>query len=108
VIGFLGLATYVFTAVFVYMSEKDLEHNTTGAKKGQTSSAYIHAPETPPVLPPIDRTSGSSKRSVSLEVFPKNGLAEVDLERQAESQILEPAKSDAPKDRKKPRMILFN
>jgi hypothetical protein len=107
VIGFLGLATYVFTAVFVYMSEKDLEHNITGAKKGQTSSAYIHAPETPPVLPPIDRTSGSSKRSVSIKFFPKNGLAEVDLERQAE-QTSKPVKSDAPKDRKKPRMILFN
>ncbi|KAF3035604.1 hypothetical protein E8E11_001477 [Didymella keratinophila] len=108
VIGSLGLATYVFTAVFVYMSEKDLEHNITDAKEGQTLSAHIQAPETPPVLPPLDRTSGNDKGTVSFEVFRKDGFVEIDLERQSETHTLGPAKSDAPKDRKKPRMILFN
>jgi hypothetical protein len=57
VIGFLGLATYVFTAIFVYVSEKDLEHHVTGAKNNRTPGAYINASGTPPVLPPIGRAS---------------------------------------------------
>jgi len=108
VIGFLGLATYVFTAIFVYMSEKELEHHVTGAKKDQTPGAYIHAPETPPALPPIDRTSDSSKGSVSFEVFRKDGFVEVDLERQTGLQASNPAIPASTKNRKKPRMILFN
>lgn len=109
VVGFLGLATYVFTAVFVYMSEKDLEHHVTGAaKKGPTPSAYFHAPASPPVLPIIDRTSSSSKGSVSFEQFRKDGFVEIDLERQAGTETLDSTKRDEPKDRKKPRMILFN
>ena len=107
-IGFLGLATYVFTAVFVYMSEKDLEHHVTGAKTGQTPSAYVDTPTTPPVLPLIDRTSASSKASVSFEVFRKDGFVEVDLERRAVTETSGSTQSDAPKNRKKPRMILFN
>lgn len=107
-VGFLGLATYIFTAVFVYLSEKDLEHHIISAKIGGTPSAHTHTPKTPPVLPPIGRTSESSKRSVSFEAFRKDGFVEVDLKRQTGSQISQPAKADAPKDRKKPRMILFN
>ncbi|KAL1656791.1 hypothetical protein SLS61_000587 [Didymella pomorum] len=108
VIGFLGLATYVFTAIFVYVSEKDLEHHVTGAKNNRTPGAYINASGTPPVLPPIGRASANSKASVSFEVFSEDGFVEVDIERQAVTQTSKSAQSDAPKNRKKPRMILFN
>lgn len=106
VIGFLGLATYVFTAVFVYMSEKDLEHHVTGAmKKDQNADACLHAPTWLPVLPTMDRTCGSSTGSVSFEQFRKDGF---DLEHQAGIQMPDPTKQDRSKGRKKPRMILFN
>lgn len=107
VIGFLGLATYVFTAVFVYMSEKDLEHHVPGTnKRSQTPDDFLRA--APPVLPAIERTSDCSKRTVSFEQFRKDGFVDIDLESQAEVEMSKPRWSNAPKDRKKPRMILFN
>lgn len=109
VVGLLGLTTYIFTAVFVYMSEKDLEHHVTGvAKKGQTIHTHLQGPESPPLLPMIDRTSGSSNACVSFEQFRKDGFVDIDLEHQAELQTSGPTITDVQKDRKKPRMILFN
>jgi hypothetical protein len=109
VIGSFGLATYVFTAVFVYMSEKDLEHHITGATNGdQILKTYLHAPALPPALPTIDRIARSSRGSVSFEQFRKDGFVKIDLEQKAGTETHDLMKQGGPQDRKKPRMILFN
>lgn len=110
VIGFLGLATYIFTAIFVYMSEKDLEHHiaTTRRIENEKHDTYSHAPESPPILPDIARRSRSSNGSVCFEQFRKDGFIEIDLERQAGLEIVRVAEPLKSTGRKKPRLTLFN
>lgn len=109
-IGLLGLATYVFTAVFVYMSEKDLEHNVLGTTKKQGSQAIACArtPASPPTLPNIARTSDEGKDSISFEQFRDDGFVEIDLERQVGIETMTMKERLEPKDRKKTRLTLFN
>lgn len=107
VIGSFGLATYIFTAVFVYMSEKDLEHYTSGVKQNEESS-NAHARSLTQVLPDVQRTSATSEDSISFEQFRKAGFVEIDLERQSGIERAVVPERLEPKDRKKPRLILFN
>jgi hypothetical protein len=109
VVGLLGLATYVFTAVFVYMSEKDLEHYITDTTKKRSleTSTCIHAPKSPPTLPTIARMSGSSNGD-SFERFRKEGFVEVDLERQAGMETIRVIEGFGPEKKKKTRLTLFN
>ena len=83
-VGVLGVTTYVFTAVFVYMSEKDLEHYVSGTTKESNQGPITckHAPGYPPILPSIVKASDSSKDGVSFEQFREDGFVEIDLERQ--------------------------
>ncbi|KAH6620343.1 hypothetical protein C7974DRAFT_378407 [Boeremia exigua] len=102
VVGLLGLATYVFTAIFVYISEKDLEHYVSDTKKKDTGA--ISLPDSSCIV----RTPGSREDGVSFETFRKDGFNEVDLERQATTgNTTIPERLDH-KDRKKPRLTLFN
>lgn len=103
------MATYIFTAVFVYMSEKDLEHHiATTQRIIRDENKSLSTDGSPPTLPSIARHSGSSNDTVSFEQFRKNGFVEIDLERQAGPEIVRIAGTFEHKDRKKPRLILFN
>jgi hypothetical protein len=110
VIGIFGLATYIFTAVFVYMSEKDLEHHVTGAykKSGQKTGDSSDVPTSPPELPSFARTSSSINGSVSFEQFQKDGFIEIDLENQTGREAITIVGSHESNSRKKTRLILFN
>lgn len=110
VVGLLGLATYIFTAVFVYMSEKDLEHYVSGATIQETRMAgtYDHAHKSPPMLPNIARTSGGSKDTVSFEQFREDGFVEIDLERQAGTETIKMTEDFGLKEKKKTKFMLFN
>ncbi|KAF9699138.1 hypothetical protein EKO04_003046 [Ascochyta lentis] len=110
VVGLLGLATYIFTAVFVYMSEKDLEHYVTGTTKERDldTSTSIHASGSPPTLPSIVSMSGSSKGSVSFDRFRKDGFVESDLEHQGDTETVRTKGGYGFEKRKKARLILFN
>ncbi|KZM19832.1 uncharacterized protein EKO05_0004222 [Ascochyta rabiei] len=109
VIGLLGLATYIFTAVFVYMSEKDLEHYVTDTtkKRDLENSSCNHASESPLTLPTIARMSRSSKGSVSFERFREDGFVEIDLEHEGAETVraVEGLKCEK---KKKTRLTLFN
>ncbi|KAL1611409.1 hypothetical protein SLS59_000128 [Nothophoma quercina] len=110
VVGVLGLTTYVFTAVFVYMSEKDLERYVSDTtKKGNPNlSTYDQTPDSPPTLPNIARTSSSSKDNVSFEQFREDGFVEIDLERQVGTETIKMTENLGSKDRKKTKFMLFN
>ena len=92
------------------MSEKDLEHHAsvTNEKEDRNSSTYDHASASPPVLPTISRASRSSKGSISFEQFREDGFVEIDLERQIGTETTTTSDRIEPKDRRKPRLILFN
>jgi hypothetical protein len=109
-VGILGLATYIFTAVFVYMSEKDLEHYVSDAaiQETLTTDAYDHTHKSPPMLPNIARTSGGSKDSVSFEQFRENGFVEIDLERQTGTETIKMTEDSGLKEKKKTKFMLFN
>ncbi|KAJ4313568.1 hypothetical protein N0V94_006892 [Neodidymelliopsis sp. IMI 364377] len=109
-IGIFGLATYVFTAIFVYMSEKDLEHHVTGAYKesDRETGDSNYVPTSPPELPSLSRKSGSINGSVSFEQFQKDGFIEIDLENQTGRETITIVGSHESKSRKKTRLILFN
>ena len=112
VIGFLGLATYVFTSVFVYMSEKDLEHHIATRRKneGENQITQSYNPTSTVVLQDIVRETGGSVERTSFEQSRKDGILEIDLEHQAGAEM-ESIRMAVPlqfNNRRKPRLILFN
>jgi len=104
------LATYIFTAMFVYMSEKDLERYVTSTtEKGEPAAGTcVHGPASSSSLPAIARTSSTSKDSVTFEQFRKDGFVEIDLERQGGAETITITERLEPKSRKKTRLTLFN
>jgi len=109
VIGALGLATYIFTAAFVYVSEKDLEHYTSGLRQIEESrNTNNRAYPSTSILPDAQRTSATSEDSISFEQFRKAGFVALDLERHAGSERITIPERIESNDRKKPRLILFN
>jgi hypothetical protein len=112
VIGSLGLATYVFTSVFVYMSEKDLEHHIATRRKneGENQVTQSYTPTSTVNLPEIVKDIGGSVERTSFEQSRKDGIIEIDLEHQAGAGM-ESIRMAVPlefSNRRKPRLILFN
>ena len=112
VIGFLGLATYVFTSAFVYMSEKDLEHHIATRRKneGENQVTQSYTRTSSVILPDIVKDIGGSVERTSFEQSRKDGIIEIDLEHQAGAGT-ESIRMAVPlefSNRRKPRLILFN
>lgn len=109
-IGLLGLATYIFTAVFVYMSEKDLEHYVTDTtEKSDIAAGTCVRQSTSHSLPPaIVRTSSSTEENMTYEQSCNDGFVEIDLEHQGRMETITITERLEPKDRKKTRLTLFN
>ena len=115
-IGLLGLATYIFTAVFVYMSERNLEHRVASMIESDDAktNSRNHAAVSTPTLPSIVSTSNGSRSKVSCERNCKDGFAEIDLERHVGREGPESTGCPGPERRKKKkknkrtRLILFN
>lgn len=96
--------------MFVYLSEKDLEHYVTGTTKGTDlyTTACVRKHACSYTLPIIQRTSDTSKHGISFDQFRKDGFEDIDLERQCGTETITMKGSLEPKNKKKTRLTLFN